>query len=345
MASVHSTTPSTAESSLNGRVPQRSVPAWIDSPWTWFLTRKLGTLVLSFVFLVVVTFSIVLLIPGDAARAAAGPDASLDVVEATRQTLGLNDPVWKRFLTYVGDIFSGTLGTSFRVGTVSEQIAVRAPYTLIVAGSSIAITLVLAFLLGVGVTVLTRNGRRTWLASSFSWVTAVVDAIPVYVRGTLLIILFALTLGVLPAGGAQQPSSFVLPIIALAIGPVCSLSRIVRREAESALQANYIRTTEGWRLSSRVVYMKYLLPNVVTAALTLSGLMLSGMIGGALVMEQVFSWPGLGTSVVNAILTRDYPVIQGTILVLGMVAVIINILIDVALAAVDPRHLHSRSDA
>ncbi|MGO1439124.1 MAG: ABC transporter permease [Brevibacterium yomogidense] len=341
MTSVHST----VEGRLGHGVPQRLIPAWVGTPWAWFLTRKLGTLVLSFVFLVIVTFSIVLLIPGDAARAAAGPDASLEVVEATRQTLGLNDPVWQRFLTYVGDIFSGTLGTSFRVGTVSEQIAVRAPYTLVVAGASIVITLVLAFILGVGVTVLTRNGRRTWLAQAFSWVTAVIDAVPVYVRGTLLIILFALTLGVLPAGGAQQPSSYVLPIVALAIGPVCSLSRIVRREAESALQANYIRTTEGWRLSGRVVYLKYLLPNVVTAALTLSGLMLSGMIGGALVMEQVFSWPGLGTSVVNAILTRDYPVIQGTILVLGMVAVIINILIDVALAAVDPRHLQSRSDA
>lgn len=340
-----STTPITAKGWQDSRSTRRFVPAWIGTPWVWFLTRKLGTLLLSFVFLIVVTFSIVLLIPGDAARAAAGPDASLEVVEATRQSLGLNDPVWVRFLSYLGDIFSGTLGTSFRVGTVSEQIAVRAPYTLIVAGASIAITLILAFVLGVAVTALTRNGRRFWLSQAFSWVTAVVDAIPVYVRGTLLIILFALTLGVLPAGGAQQPSSFVLPIVALAIGPVCSLSRIVRREAESALRANYIRTTEGWRLKNSVVYLKYLLPNVVTAALTLSGLMLSGMIGGALVMEQVFSWPGLGTSVVNAILTRDYPVVQGTILVLGMVAVVINILIDVALAVVDPRHLHSRSDA
>lgn len=338
-------TQSPADSKVFKFVPRRFVPEWLGSPWAWFLTRKLGTLLLSFAFLVVVTFSIVLLIPGDAARAAAGPDASLEVVEATRQSLGLNEPVWRRFLNYVGDIFSGTLGTSFRVGTVGEQIAVRAPYTLIVAGSAILITLILAFVLGVGVTVLTRDGRRAWLAQVFSWVTAVVDAIPVYVRGTLLIIVFALSLGMLPAGGAQQPSSFVLPIVALAIGPVCSLSRIVRREADSALQANYIRTTDGWRLAGRTVYLKYLLPNVVTAALTLSGLMLSGMIGGALVMEQVFSWPGLGTSVVNAIITRDYPVIQGTILVLGMVAVIINILIDVALAAVDPRHLESRSDS
>lgn len=333
------------DSRLYRLVPRALVPDWVSSPWTRFIARKVGTLLLAFAFLVVVTFAIVLLIPGDAARAAAGPDASLEVVEATREALGLNDPVWQRFLTYLGDIFSGTLGTSFRVGTVGDQILVRAPYTLVVAGSAILITFVLAFALGVGVTVLTRHGRRRWLGTVFSWITAVVDSIPVYIRGTMLIIVFSLALGLFPPGGAQQPSSYVLPLVALAIGPVCSLSRIVRREAESALEANYIRTTEGWRLPDGLVYFKYLLPNVVTSALTMSGMMLSGMIGGALIMEQVFSWPGLGTSVVSAIISRDFPVIQGTVLVLGMVAVVINILIDVALAIIDPRNLEPRSDS
>ena len=324
------------DSKLYRFVPRELVPNWASSPWVRFIMGKLGTLILAFTFLVVVTFSIVLLIPGDAARAAAGPDASLEVVEATRETLGLNDPVWQRFLTYLGDIFSGTLGTSFRVGTVGDQILMRAPYTLVV---------VLAFALGVGVTVLTRHGRRRWLGTVFSWITAVVDSIPVYIRGTMLIIVFSLALGLFPPGGAQQPTSYILPIVALAIGPVCSLGRIVRREAESALEANYIRTTEGWRLPDGLVYLKYLLPNVVTSALTMSGMMLSGMIGGALIMEQVFSWPGLGTSVVSAIISRDFPVVQGTILVLGMVAVVINILVDVILALIDHRNLEPRSIA
>ena len=333
------------DSKLYRFVPRELVPNWASSPWVRFIMGKLGTLILAFPFLVVVTFSIVLLIPGDAARAAAGPDASLEVVEATRETLGLNDPVWQRFLTYLGDIFSGTLGTSFRVGTVGDQILMRAPYTLVVAGSAIVITFVLAFALGVGVTVLTRHGRRRWLGTVFSWITAVVDSIPVYIRGTMLIIVFSLALGLFPPGGAQQPTSYILPIVALAIGPVCSLGRIVRREAESALEANYIRTTEGWRLPDGLVYLKYLLPNVVTSALTMSGMMLSGMIGGALIMEQVFSWPGLGTSVVSAIISRDFPVVQGTILVLGMVAVVINILVDVILALIDHRNLEPRSIA
>ena len=191
------------DSRLYRFVPRGLVPSWASSPWVRFITGKVGTLILAFTFLVVVTFSIVLLIPGDAARAAAGPDASLEVVEATREALGLNDPVWQRFLTYLGDIFSGTMGTSFRVGTVGDQILMRAPYTLAVAGSAILITFILAFALGVGVTVLTRHGRRRWLGTVFSWITAIVDSIPVYIRGTMLIIVFSLTFGLLPPGGAQ----------------------------------------------------------------------------------------------------------------------------------------------
>lgn len=317
----------------------------LGSPWGGFLLRKLGNVLLAFCFLVVITFLIVQLIPGDAARAIAGNDASIEQVESMREQLGLTAPLWEQFLRYVGNVFSGTLGESYRVGTVGQQIALRAPYTMIVAGLSILITLILALILGVAVAVLTRDGRRRWLDIIFSWSTAVIDAIPVYVRATLLIILLALQLQIFPAGGAQDARSFVLPILALSIGPVCSLSRVVRREAESVLEADFIRTTHGWRLPQSLVNVKYVLPNVLTSALTMSGLMLSGMIGGALVMEKVFSWPGLGTSVVDAIIGRDYPVVQGTILVLGMLAVLINTVVDIVLGLIDPRNLLTRSES
>lgn len=334
-----------ADSRLFSVIPPSLIPSWSTTPWARFAFRKVGTLLLSFVLLIFVTFLIVQLIPGDPARLAAGLEADQAQVEQVRRDLGLDAPWWVQFGHYVQNIFNGSLGYSYRIGTVGTQILLRAPYTLIVAFSAIVITLLVAILAGIGVAVLTRAGRRRWLDVAFSWVTAFIDAIPVYVRGTVLIIVFALSLSVLPAGGAQSASSFVLPIIALSIGPVCSLSRVVRREAESAFESDFIRTAEGWRLSRNRINFKYLLPNVATSALTMSGLMLSGMIGGALIMEQVFSWPGLGTSVVNAIINRDYPVVQGTILVLGMVAVIINIIIDVVLALIDPRTLTPGSNS
>lgn len=335
------TTTASLPTRASGSLAQRI----LTSPWGGFVLRKLGNIVLAFCVLVIMTFLIVQLIPGDAARAIAGNDATIEQVDAMREQLGLNAPLWEQFMTYVQNVFSGTLGESYRVGTVGKQIALRAPYTMTVAGLSIIITLASALILGITVAVLTREGRRRWLDIAFSWITAVVDAIPVYVRATLLIILLALQMKLLPAGGAQTASSFVLPVLALSIGPVCSLSRVVRREAESILEADFIRTTQGWRLSQTLVNIKYVLPNVMTSALTMSGLMLSGMIGGALVMEKVFSWPGLGTSVVDAIIGRDYPVVQGTILVLGMMAVLINTVVDVVLAIIDPRNLLTRSES
>jgi peptide/nickel transport system permease protein len=282
---------------------------------------------------------IVQLIPGDPARAVAGQEATVEQVERVRHQLGIDQPIAVQFARYVGDIFDGTLGDSYRTGTVSELVMLRMPYTLGVALSAIAVTLVLAIPLGLMVAVLTRGGRRRGLAQAFSWTTALIDAVPVYVRASLLVIVFALGLRVLPAGGAQSQASYVLPITALAIGPACSLARVVRREAESILEADFVRTLRGWRLPPWKVYLKYVTPTLLTSALTMSGLMLTGMIGGALVMETVFSWPGLGTGVVQAILVKDFPVVQGTILVLGMIAVVINLSVDVVLAVVDPKIL------
>jgi peptide/nickel transport system permease protein len=296
-------------------------------------------LVVSFAFLVIVTFLIVQMIPGDPARAVAGQEATLEQVEETRHQLGLDRPIWEQFSRYLGDIFDGTLGDSFRTGTVSEMILVRLPFTLGVAIAAILITLLVSIPLGLVVAVATRGGRRPTLSLVFSWVTAIVDAVPVYVRACILVLVFALWLKLLPAGGAQEQSSYVLPIAALAVGPICSVARVVRREAETVLEADYVRTLRGWRLPPWKIHLKYVLPSLLTSTLTMSGLMLTGMIGGALVMETVFAWPGLGIGVVQAILVKDFPMVQGSILVLGMMAVTINLLVDVFLAVVDPKML------
>jgi peptide/nickel transport system permease protein len=316
-----------------------ALAAVFSSDWGRFLGSRLLTVFVSFAFLTVVTFCIVQLIPGDAARAVAGQEASVEQVEIVRHRLGLDRPVLEQFGSYVASIFNGTLGDSYRTGTVAELISVRVPYTMGVALPSIVIALLLSVPLGMSVAVATRGGRHRILGAVFSWVTAAIDAIPVYVRASLLVILFALILKWLPAGGAHTSTAYILPITALSIGPVCSLARVVRREASSLLEADFVRTLRGWRLPNWKLLLKYVTPALLTSALTMSGIMLTGMIGGALVMERVFSWPGLGTSVVQAILVKDFPVVQGTILVLGMIAVLVNIAVDIALAAIDPKVL------
>ncbi|MDR2566738.1 MAG: ABC transporter permease [Bifidobacteriaceae bacterium] len=317
----------------------RPLSGLLRSDWGRFLGSRALTLVVSFAFLAVVTFSIVQLIPGDPARAIAGNEATVEQLAEVRRDLGLDQPIATQFGNYLAGIFDGTLGRSYRTGTVAELISVRIPYTLGVALPAIVVTFLVAIPLGLGVAVATQGGRRRRLGVVFSWITAAVDAVPVYVRAALLVLVFALSLKWLPAGGAQTQAAYVLPITALAIGPICSLSRVARREAEVALEADFVRTLRGWRLPARRIHIKYIAPTLLTSVLTMSGMMLAGMIGGALVMESVFSWPGLGTGVVQAILVKDFPVVQGTILVLGMVAVVVNLVVDIALAVIDPKLL------
>lgn len=314
----------------------------VGSGWARFLTQKLIEFVVAIGALILLTFVLVLLVPGDPARIAAGIDASTEQVEAARHALGLDQPLLVQFWNYVAGIFKGDLGQSFRTGQdVTAVIGVRLPFTLTIALVAIGITLVLSVVIGISVAALTRGGHNRWLDAGFSWVTATLQTLPIYVYGAILVIVFAVTLGVLPAAGATSPASYVLPAIALTLAPTCSISRIVRREASAVLEQDYMRTARGWRIGRLRQHVKYALPNLLASTLTLSGLILGNMLGGAVIVERVFAWPGLGNGVVEAILERDYPVIRGIILTIGAIAIIINLVIDIILAIVDPRVLRS----
>jgi peptide/nickel transport system permease protein len=147
---------------------------------------------------------------------------------------------------------------------------------------------------------------------------------------------------VLPVAGGQELSALILPALAVSIRPIATLSRIVRVETLNVLASDYIRTARGKRLPWRLVYLRHTLPNVVTAALTVGGLLFSGLVGGAVVVENVFARPGLGTMLVQGVITHDYPVVQGITLVLGVTVVVVNTLVDVMVAALDPRALHAK---
>jgi peptide/nickel transport system permease protein len=315
------------------------------SPWLQFAVRRLIGLIAIFVVLLVVSFLIVQLIPGDPAAALAGANADLADIERVRQQLGLDQPLWQRFTDYAGGVLSGDLGTSFMyrqpVLTIIEN---RLPFTATIALAGIAIVLVVAIPLGMLIGVLTQAGRRKWLDTGFGFVTGFLDSVPGYVMATFLVVMFALGIGVLPLfPPAYTPrfgsASFVLPIAAIVIGPICTVSRVVRRETAVVLGNDYLRTARGWRLPAWKRYIKWALPNLLTSTLTVSGLVLTGLIGGAVVIESVFALPGLGSGIIKAILDRDYPVIQAMVIVIGMIAALINLLVDILLGLIDERTL------
>lgn len=328
--------------------PSRHAPVErrIRSPWVDFALRRLGGLTLSVALLILVTFLVVPLIPGDPAVVIAGADATLAQIEAIRQELGLDDPLIVQFAHYVAKLFTFDLGQSFIYhSTVAEIIAVKLPYTARIALLAITIALVVAIPLGMAVGVLTRGGRQRWLDVAFGTGTGFIAAVPQYVMATFLIVIFAIGLRVLPAAGASSPLSMVLPTIALAIGPMCSIARIVRRETATVLELDYIRTARGWRLPNLRLYARYALPNLLTTTLTLTGIVLAAMLGGAIIIENVFNWPGLGKEIVAAILNKDYPVIRGIILTLGILATLINLAIDILLGLIDRRTLGAKHDS
>ena len=320
------------------------------SPWLDFAVRRFGGLVGTFAVLVVLSFLIVQLIPGDPAVALAGSDATTAEIELLRSRLGLDLPIWQQFLNFVTNLFQGDLGTSFQYNQpVATIIGNRLPFTAYIALVGIVVVLVVAIPLGMFIGVQTRGGRKRWLDTLFGAITGFLDSVPGYVMATIMVILFALGIGLLPlfppAYSVRVGSAaFILPIAALVIGPICTISRVVRRETGVVLENDYIRTARGWRLSTVVLYLKYALPNLLTTTLTLSGLILSGMLGGALIIESVFALPGLGTGIIKAILDRDFPVIQGMVLVLGMIAALVNLLVDILLGLIDSRTLGAQHD-
>nr|WP_240929399.1 ABC transporter permease [Streptomyces coryli] len=307
------------------------------------LRRAIG-LVGVLVTLVVVTFLMIQLIPGDPARRVAGSDATPARIAEVRSELGLDQPLFVQFGDYVSGLLRGDLGTSFATSRpVADLLGDRLPFTAELALLAIVVVLLVAVPLGMAIAVACRAGRRRSLDTAFTSATALAGAVPEYVLGTLLILVFALGLGVLPSSGAATLSALLLPVIAVSVGPICTLARIVRRETASVLTQDFMRTARGRRLPALRLYARHALPNLLTSTLTLGGLILTGLLGGTVVVEYVFQWPGLGSAAVGAIVARDYPVMQGIVLLLGLLAAVLNLLVDVVLGLLDPRTLNAKA--
>jgi peptide/nickel transport system permease protein len=290
------------------------------------------------VVVVTVAFVIIRLIPGDPVRNALGIMASQDVVDARREALGLNLPLWEQYLRFWQGLLSGNLGDSFSLQMpVTEVIGQRLPATIELAVLSLIVMLAFAIPLGMAAAALTRGGRRRGLELGYTSVSGFIAVIPEFLIGVGLIYVFAVQFQLLPVAGRSGPDSYILPVLALSIGGIAGVSRIVRAEALSVLDQDYIRTARAKRMSSWRLYMRHALPNLLTSSLTIGGLVLGGLIAGTVLVETIFSWPGLGMTIVSSIKDKDFPLAQGIIMVYGFLVLLVTLVVDILLVMLDPR--------
>ncbi|WP_157248532.1 ABC transporter permease [Nonomuraea typhae] len=308
--------------------------------WASFALRRTRRFAASLWVLVTASFLMIHLIPGDPVRGALGLTAPVELVNARRAALGLDDPLWSQYLGFLRGLVTGDLGTSMISNLpVAQTIGERLPETAKLALPAFAVVLLVAIPLGLVMAVLTRGGRRRGGELAFTSTSVFLAAIPEFLLAVGLVYGFAVQLAWFPVAGRDGLSSYVLPVLALSIAPAAILARIVRVELLSVLGHDYIRTARAKRLTARLVYTRHALPNALTATLTLAGLTLTSMVVGTVLVENVFAWPGMGSTIVASILQKDYPMVQGIVLVYGAMVLLVNLLVDVLLAVLDPRSL------
>lgn len=299
-----------------------------------YVIRRLLIAIPTLIGVVTVSFMLVRVVPGDPARTAAGPDATAADVERIRQQLGLDDPWWKQYVDYLVGIVHGDLGTSSRTGqSVLGEVLARLPNTMTLAVGALVIAAAAGCLFGV-VAALRRGGLADVVLTGVSVLGV---SMPVYWSGLLLMIIFAVNLGWFPAAGTGGLMSLVLPMATLAFFAMGFISRQMRSSMVEAMSSDFIRTARARGLSRRQIVTRHALGNAALPVITIIGLELGGMLGGAVVTETVFAWPGLGRLIVDSIGSRDFAAVQGTVLVFAFMLVLVNLLTDIVYAYVDPR--------
>jgi peptide/nickel transport system permease protein len=302
------------------------------------LTRLVSALVVVLGVCTLV-FLLIHLVPGDPVEAMLGENAQVADREALRQALGLDRPLGEQYLAYLQRLARLDLGLSFQDRRpVAAILGERLPATLELTLAALGLALLLALPLGV----LAARHRGSPLDSGAMGLSLVGISIPNFWLGPLLILIFSLWLGWTPVSGREGPASLILPALTLGTGMAAILARMVRGSILEVLGEDYVRTARAKGLSERRVLWGHALRNAWLPILTLIGLQLGGLLGGAVITETVFAWPGVGSLLVEAIQSRDYPVVQACVLLVSLSYVFVNTLTDLVYSWVDPR-IHWRS--
>jgi ABC-type dipeptide/oligopeptide/nickel transport system permease component len=287
--------------------------------------------VLGVIFAVMLTIE---LIPGDPVTLMLGEHATQESVAAVRHALGLDRPLLVRYVHYIGNLLHGDLGRSLRERRqVSEELADVWPATLELTAAALFIAVICGVLAGVV--------SAVWPNSLFDGVTRLTSlfglSMPVFWTGLTLIVFFSLWLNWLPVGGSGSLRHLILPAVTLSLPSLAMVARMTRSSVLEVLREDYIRTARAKGVREQVVVLKHGLRNACIPIVTLLGLQVGQLLGGAVLTETVFAWPGMGRLIVRAIFARDYILLQGAILVFALAFVLINLIVDVSYAMFDPR--------
>lgn len=307
-----------------------------------FTVRRLLSGVIVLFIASIVIFFVLRLAPGDPATTLAGADADQATVDAIRSSLGLDQPLWTQYVVWLTGILSGDLGTSYILGApISELIGDSLPNTVYLAVVALAIALIGGATVGIvlGVT------RRRTVNSIFTGLNSVAFAVPPYVTGILLILVFAIYLSVLPSGGVgagvDQPLSalpyVILPAVTLALPTGATIARFLAASMRRQREEDYVQAGIAKGLGSTRLFARHVLPNSLPPVLTVLGIQVGQLLAGAIIVEVVFAWPGVGQLILQSVVSRDFLLTQALLLLAVAVFVVMQTLTDLTDAAIDPR--------
>ena len=305
-----------------------------------FTLRRIAATIPVLLGIIFVIFSVLYLIPGDPALTIAGPRASQATVERIRSEMGLDQPFYIRFFTYVKKVAQGDLGTSVLTGRpVLKSICEKLPYTLKLACIAMIISIILGILMGI-ISAVTRGKLLDRFCTILS-VTGI--SIPVFLSGLVFLYIFAIKLRWFPASASspimlKNPMmAFILPAFTLGIRSAAFLARIVRSSMIEVLNQDFIRTARAKGLSPWRILFRHGLFNALVPVITVIGLDLSSYLNGSVIVETIFDLPGIGRFAMDAILQRDYPIIQGVVMVGALIFIVVNLIMDLIYAWINPK--------
>ncbi|MCB8901407.1 MULTISPECIES: ABC transporter permease [unclassified Streptomyces] len=307
-----------------------------------YLLRRLPSALLVLLVASFVAFAVLRLVPGDPAAVLAGPDASPETEAAIRARLGLDAPLHTQYLRWIGDLLTGDLGPSYAIGGQTADLIGEG------LGATVELTLgalLFVVVLGGAFGILGATSRNRWAGGAVRILTTTALAVPPFVTGVLLVLLFAVVLGVLPPGGRVPLLTapdlgvqyLLLPALCLALPSAAVLGRYLKDGIERALAEDYVRTATAAGIAPRRLLWRHALPNALPPVVTLLGMQTGHLLGGAVLVEAIFAWPGLGQLAEQALVRRDYPVVQDLLLLLVTVFVLVQLLTDLVHAWLDPR--------
>lgn len=298
----------------------------------YFLKRLLGVIP-TMLIVAVLVFLFVHLLPGDPARLAAGPEADADTVELVRKDLGLDRPMPEQFVRYFSNALRGDFGTSLRTKRpVSEEIGDRFLPTLYLTIAS----MVWAVIFGMTIGICSAVWRNQWPDRLGMTLAVSGISFPAFALGMLLMEVFSVQLGWLPSIGADSWKHYILPSLTLGAAVAAVMARFTRASFIEVLQEDFVRTARAKGVRETVVVIKHTLRNAMIPVVTMMGLQFGFLLGGSILVEKVFNWPGLGRLLVDAVEMRDYPVIQAEVLLFSLEFILINLVVDVLYGFINP---------